>query len=696
MNIATNSAQFAQSRRPARLLSALLALALAPAAHAVDYTWLGNASNNNWFSNFTYGANYATFFNWSPSGPPSYGSPANIFIDNNPAKSSKVQIAPFNYVAPSPYCTGLSCGISAGAANLTIDSGDTVVIGGSIPFSDGYYYANGQSRLEMIDTGSGATLVNNGVLRLSSEGNNAVLGITGIVTLSGSGETWLNNGYDASNSRSSYNDKQIIYGVGSAFGSSVGPKLVIDAGHTVRGSGRLGYNNTLSITNHGTVRADGPGELIVGGAYTNQAAFSLINTGLMQATNGSRLRINNRIDNSGGVIEALAGSDVIISEAVTGGTLRSSGSGALRTYGSNSYATYLTGLTLEGHLHLSDGVHANFGAFGATNTIVNNGLISVGGQISGSTPYITGSTLTFYGDTTFAGTGRIEMTDDANNKIAYYGGYINRTPVATLGAGQVLTGAGEIKTTLINQGRIEANGALNALKIGSGGLLTNQGEIVVSGAAPIGLWVNGGQLKNEATLTVEAGSVLSGSVTQTAGVSKIQGTLQDGTFFLQGGLLKGTGTINSTVYNTGGIFAPGTSPGTLTIANYTQTAGDLVLEIDGDAYALQDHLTITGNANFYGGRVVLDFSDYTGGGNLSFADILRVEGTLRLAHPVTGAASVFEVVGLGAGMHADVAWNGNALSVALAPVPEPETWAMLLAGLGLVGAFARKRPVQSM
>jgi hypothetical protein len=347
---------------------------------------------------------------------------------------------------------------------------------------------------------------------------------------------------------------------------------------------------------------------------------------------------------------------------------------------------------LESHLQLSDGVHANFGYFGAASSIVNNGLISVGGQIPGSTEYIKGSTLTFYGDTTFAGTGRIEMTDDANNKIAGYSGYIGRTPVATLGVGQVLTGAGEINTTLINQGRIEANGTLNGLKIGSGGLLTNQGEVIVSGSAPMALQVTSGQFVNEATLTVEAGSTLSGSITQTAGVTKIQGTLQDGYFFLQGGLLKGTGTINSTVYNTGGIFAPGTSPGTLTIANYTQTAGDLVLEIDGDDPALQDHLTITGYANFYGGRIVLDFSDYTGSGNISFADILQVDGTLRLAHPTTGASSLVEVVGLAGGQHANVAWNGHSLSLAVsAPVPEPETYALMLAGLGLVGFVARRR-----
>jgi hypothetical protein len=33
----------------------------------------------------------------------------------------------------------------------------------------------------------------------------------------------------------------------------------------------------------------------------------------------------------------------------------------------------------------------------------------------------------------------------------------------------------------------------------------------------------------------------------------------------------------------------------------------------------------------------------------------------------------------------------NLSLVATAPVPEPETWAMLLAGLGLVGAAVRRR-----
>jgi hypothetical protein len=36
-----------------------------------------------------------------------------------------------------------------------------------------------------------------------------------------------------------------------------------------------------------------------------------------------------------------------------------------------------------------------------------------------------------------------------------------------------------------------------------------------------------------------------------------------------------------------------------------------------------------------------------------------------------------------------IAFHGD--SIVFAPVPEPETWAMLLAGLGLVGWMARRR-----
>ncbi|NML15868.1 PEPxxWA-CTERM sorting domain-containing protein [Azohydromonas sp. G-1-1-14] len=40
-------------------------------------------------------------------------------------------------------------------------------------------------------------------------------------------------------------------------------------------------------------------------------------------------------------------------------------------------------------------------------------------------------------------------------------------------------------------------------------------------------------------------------------------------------------------------------------------------------------------------------------------------------------------------------WHGGSFSAyLLTPVPEPRSWALLLAGLGLVGAVARRRPAR--
>lgn len=56
----------------------------------------------------------------------------------------------------------------------------------------------------------------------------------------------------------------------------------------------------------------------------------------------------------------------------------------------------------------------------------------------------------------------------------------------------------------------------------------------------------------------------------------------------------------------------------------------------------------------------------------------------------TGPLSVgndyyFKVTGMATGT------AGGSYSFALAPVPEPETWAMLLAGMGIMGVVARRR-----
>lgn len=244
-----------------RALPSALALAaglLAGPLQAADHIWLDGSGNHLWYSS---GALVGGVFqpNWSAAGVPSFGSPGRVFIDNDPGRNSRVQIAPLSLVS-TPFCTNpVTCGTFAVATDLVIDAGDTVVVGGSAPFGDSaVHYGNGHIALQMMDIGgAGSTLTNHGLLRLSSDGRYAKLAVQGVVTLTGSGQTVLDNGYASDSSRASFNDNQVVFG-----STGFGDRLVIAAGHTVRGRGRLGYNGTLAIDNHGTVQAEAGGQLM--------------------------------------------------------------------------------------------------------------------------------------------------------------------------------------------------------------------------------------------------------------------------------------------------------------------------------------------------------------------------------------------------------------------------------------------------
>jgi autotransporter-associated beta strand protein len=130
----------------------------------------------------------------------------------------------------------------------------------------------------------------------------------------------------------------------------------------------------------------------------------------------------------------------------------------------------------------------------------------------------------------------------------------------------------------------------------------------------------------------------------------------------------------------GGRLEPGNSPGTLLVGGDLLASGELHFEFAGPD--LYDRILIGGRADLSG--ATLSFALL---GDYRPEDLAR-HVFLQANGGITGLDRVSYRFGPGLEGYR-VAFNGNGLH--LAPVPEPQTWAMLLAGLGLMGHALRRR-----
>ena len=186
-----------------------------------------------------------------------------------------------------------------------------------------------------------------------------------------------------------------------------------------------------------------------------------------------------------------------------------------------------------------------------------------------------------------------------------------------------------------------------------------------------------------------AGSLaLSGNNSFSGGVELSGGTLVgrsvnafgSGNVSVYGGSLTGSASIGGDLSNHAGLVAPGEDAiATLTVlGNFAQFAGaGLALDV---GLGAADWLNIGGTA-VLGGTLHLSF----------LSDLAPGSFTLLSAHGLSGQFASVELSGLGAGYASQLTYDGDSLRLDVSAVPEPQTYVLLLGGLGLLQQLLRRR-----
>jgi YVTN family beta-propeller protein len=363
--------------------------------------------------------------------------------------------------------------VSAEAGTLVIDSGSSLTI---------------SNNLDLEIAGS---LYNAGQLIVAANGNQTNLSASGAITVAGGGSILMNVGGN---------------GGTPVIRQDTSGSTFTNVNNTISGRGQIGNGNVAFINQAGgTVNANSAGSTLL----LNPS--SAVNSGLFEASNQGVLQADVTINNAGGTITALSGSQVgfLNSADIQGGTLSTaSGATFLGTTGNNT-------VVLDGSTH---GALTNAGVY----TIQNNGDTELIGSIINTGSFQIAANgnqtnLSMSGTVTLSGGGTVVMSVGGNGGTPV----IRQDPASSslinvnntiAGVGQI--GNGSLAVTNEANGKVEATGSallINATQF------TNQG--LLEAAA-------NGTLETD-TLIVNAGGNLTATGTAAA-VDLLNGTRIEG------------------------------------------------------------------------------------------------------------------------------------------------------------------------
>lgn len=413
--------------------------------------------------------------NWKNGVSGSFATASNWSAGKVPGPADAVSItAAGNYmVTSSNDQTVLSLGTAAGATLDIIGGHFTMTAGTGTGANAGTILVENSAQLII-----GGTFKNTGTIAINDPGFFGLAVAPLGVTLTGGGKLLLNGPFT-----------EIMGG------------SITNVDNVISGSGAL-WVPTIVNQRHGVINATG--DLIVG--FVGGVTSSTVNLGTLEATAGGDLVLRGSIVGGGLILADGAGSRVDLQGYFSGGTFKTTHDGIIVVSAGDH-------TTLDGK---AQAIH-NFGTISVDNysttflgTIDNHGTIEISVNIN----------QPIFVNATFAGGGRIALSDNGNNLILANGG-----PSTLKNVDNVISGAGQIgsaELTLINQakGVIAATGH-NPLIIDTGShVITNAGTLQATGGGV--LFVASG-INNSGALIANAGDLILAGVVTGKGTATITG-----------------------------------------------------------------------------------------------------------------------------------------------------------------------------
>ncbi len=532
-----------------------------------------------------------------------------------------------------------------------------------------------------------------------------------------SGTVQFNGTLTNSGSIDANNNTVVINGGGSGAGS-----FNADAGGLVDFTGgTYALNAGGALNGVGIYRLSGVGNPTLTIAGTVSMAHLDISSGTLNG--GGAVSASGGLAWSGGTMSGAGSTTAGSISSISGSGTKTLSSRALVYQGAGTQVTWTgTGnIQSDGSITVQNGAVFNIQnnqtmGDGNNNTVSGTLVVGDGGTLrksAGTGTSTIGGALGFGGDTVIASVGSTGTVEVQSGTLAFANAPTNHSgSTLTGGNWNVSNGA----TLAFNAGSNITTNAANVTLDGAGStfakltsaLNNNQGSLTLKNDRDLttaGAYANSGTTRVEGgstVLTVGAGG--GAAYTQSIGETVlVGGALIDASVFnLNGGDLKGTGTIASSVITSGSTtIAPGQSPGMLTIdGDLTLSAGNtLAMEIGGLGQGTDyDYIDVAGTLTL-AGLLDLDlingFESSITNGNLftlvtSASDILGAfsnvaSGDRLSTSDLLGSFAVY----YGAGSP----YGGSSLVIGdYSSVPEPSRTMLLIAGLMAMVMQRRRLP----